>query len=171
MGNRADLIAAAKKKYEREQLVAQAKVKFAAENPPEADAATTAANVGRSALEGLTFGASEPVISGINAVTAQLWQAAQEAKDPVEFASKLADLDRLSKNYDVDVEARRKFEAENPTKSMVAETTGNFLPMVMSGGTGAAAKALPSAIDSTGVAARELLSKIPGVAEDRKSVV
>lgn len=169
MGNRADLIAAAKKKYEREQLVAQAKVKFAAENPPEADAATTAANVGRSALEGLTFGASEPVISGINAVTAQLWQAAQEAKDPVEFASKLADLDRLSKNYDVDVEARRKFEAENPTKSMVAETTGNFLPMVMSGGTGAAAKALPSAIDSTGVAARELLSKIPGVAELLKS--
>lgn len=163
MGNRADLIAAAKKKHEREQLVAAAKAKFASDNPPEADLATQAANVGRSALEGVTFGASEPVISGINAATTQLWQAAQESKDPAEFLSKLTDLERLGANYEADVQARRKFEAENPTTSMIAETTGAVAPMVMTGGVSAAAKAIPSAIDATGAGAQNLLSKIPGV--------
>ncbi len=164
MGNRADLIAAAKKKYDREQLVAAAKAKFAAENKP-ADLAEDSVNALRSGAEGLTFGASEPVISGVNAATTQLWQAARDAKDPAEFLSKLTDLENLGKNYDVDVNRRRQYEQENPTKTMLAETTGNVAPMLMTGPLAAGAKAAPAAIDAAGAGMKELLKKIPGFAK------
>ncbi len=159
------LIAEAKKKFERDQLVAEAHAKFDSEQKPASDPVEDVAQMGRSALEGVTLGISEPVVSGINAVTGSIYSAAQEAKDPLEFLDKVSEIDRLSSQYDADVEHRRKYEHDNPMKTMTAEMTGSVAPLLVSGPVGAAVKAGPAAIDAIGLGAKALISKYPVIAK------
>lgn len=90
----------------------------------------------RSALENVTLGASEPVYSGINAVTNTLYNAA--ANDG-ELSFK-----ELGRQYDQDVEQRRQLKAQLPMTDIVGQSLGAVAPV---GPANALAKASTQAVE------------------------
>ena len=124
---------------EAQQLEAQLAQKNRAqlEAAPPMDLGSQAAQALRSGVEGLTFGLSEPVMSGIMAAQQNLKHSAQQAEGVGDFASKAVDLDRLKAEYEADVARRRRFEAEHPTLAMTSEMTGALVPMAFTGGASA----------------------------------
>lgn len=102
----------------------------------------TATTAGRSYLEGMTLGLSEPVISGVNAGLGTLSDYALGFNDDKDF------LGKLKSNYRSDVDDRRRMKAENPYTDLGGQLTGGILPAVASLGSSAAASA-PSALRAT----------------------
>lgn len=84
--------------------------------------------VGRSLLEGVSAGLSEPVISGINAVLGNTEDAGRHAQDFQDFLSKSFDWDRVKSAYAADVERRKHLEAALPTTAMTSELIGAVVP-------------------------------------------
>lgn len=169
MGKKEDLIKEAK----RLELIQEAKALEAQQQAPEeSSAAEQVAGGARSALEGATLGASEPVMSGIMAAEQHIKTAAQEAKSPQEFYDLVTNMDRLKGQYAADVERRRQFKQENPRTSMYSEMSGAAIPAIFSGGESTAAKALGASgelINEVGTGARQLVQKIPGMASQLES--
>jgi predicted XRE-type DNA-binding protein len=96
----------------------------------------------RSALEGITLGASEPVISGINAFVGNLISAGFNAEDIGEFAKQAVSSEAIKQEYERDISRRRKLEAELPEVAIPSEIAGGVLGGLATGGAGTAAKAL-----------------------------
>jgi hypothetical protein len=109
----------------------------------------------RSGLEGLTLGASEPIISGINAVVGNLIDAGFDADTIGEFAKKAASSSAIEQQYQKDVERRRKLEAELPQVAIPSEIAGAVAPGFISGGAASVAAGLPK----LGMAAGEIAAK------------
>lgn len=81
----------------------------------------------RSALEGATFGVSEPILSGVNATIGNLIDAGFDAESLKDFFSKSIDTTRLQKEYASDVARRKGLEAELPEYAIPAEIAGAVL--------------------------------------------
>lgn len=96
---------------------------------------------GRSALEGMTLGASEPVISGINAVVGNLIDAGFDAESIGDFAKQAVSSEAIKQQYQRDIARRKKLEAELPGTAMAGEIAGGL----STGFLGAAPKALKAA--------------------------
>jgi hypothetical protein len=92
-----------------------------AEEPSMAEKIETAA---RSALEGATFGVSEPAISGINAVVGNLISAGFNAEDVGEFVKQAASGEAIKQEYQRDIARRKALEAEMPGLATAAEIGG-----------------------------------------------
>lgn len=82
---------------------------------------------GRSALEGMSLGASEPVISGINAVVGNLIDAGFDAESIGEFAKKAVSGEAIKQQYEKDIARRKSLEAALPGTAMTAEIAGGLL--------------------------------------------
>ena len=77
----------------------------------------SASESARSGLEAATLGASEPVISGMNAATDTL-----TGKNPIS-------LDELKKNYQADVERRRQYKKDAPVSDIGGQALGYLSPV------------------------------------------
>lgn len=126
----AALIAEAKKKWEREQLVQAAQQKWITENvpivPEELGIPAQIETGARSLLEGATIGISEPILSGINAVLQAAQAKAFEAPELGEAQIPFTDL--VSEEYQRDVERRRALESQLPGLATVSEIAGAIAP-------------------------------------------
>lgn len=135
MATREELIQQAQSKFQREQLVESAKAKWQSENipqaapePPMAEQVETAA---RSAFEGATFGISEPVISGVNAVIGNAISAGFDSESLKDFLSKSVDSARIQEEFKRDVERRRKLEQELPGIAAAGEIAGGVASLAL----------------------------------------
>jgi hypothetical protein len=95
---------------------------------------------GRSAVEGITGGLSEPVFSGINAVVGNLIDAGFDAESIGEFAKQAVSKEAIKQEYEKDISRRRRLEAELPEVALPAEIGGAVLGGLASGGLSAAGK-------------------------------
>lgn len=93
----------------------------------------------RSALEGATFGISEPAISGINAVVGNLISAGFNAEDVGDFFKKAASSEALKQEFQKDVERRKWLEEKLPEVALPAELAGAVASPVGRIGKGVAA--------------------------------
>lgn len=84
----------------------------------------------RSALEGATFGVSEPILSGVNATIGNLIDAGFDAESLKDFFSKSIDTTRLQKEYAADVARRKGLEAALPQVATGAEIAGALISPV-----------------------------------------
>jgi len=84
---------------------------------------------GRSLLEGVTAGVSEPAISGVNAVLGNLIDAGFDSENLKDFFSKSIDTAKIAKEYEKEVDRRSKLEAQLPGISMASEIGGAMLPI------------------------------------------
>jgi hypothetical protein len=98
-----------------------------AEEPSMAEKIETAA---RSALEGATFGVSEPAISGINAVVGNLISAGFNAEDVGEFVKQAASGEAIKQEYQRDIARRKALEAEMPDLRQL-QKSGELLPHLL----------------------------------------
>jgi hypothetical protein len=144
MATRQELIKQAESKFQRDQLVQAAQAKWQSENMPQAEPEPALSEqietAGRSVLEGMTFGASEPAISGVNAVIGNLISSGFDAEGLKDFFNKSVDSARIQAEFKRDVERRRKLEQELPGIAAASEIAGAVLPAFATGGTTAAAK-------------------------------
>jgi hypothetical protein len=131
MATRDQLIKQAEEKWNREQLVTQAEMKWAAENQPEPEfpAMEQVETAGRSMLEGMTLGASEPVISGINAVIGNLIESGFDAESLKDFFVKSVDANQIGKQYESDVARRKAMKEAMPGTAAAGEILGAFSPV------------------------------------------
>ena len=146
------LIDLAQQKFQKEQLISQAQEKWKAENlkqvQPEPIGAEKIETAARSALEGATFGVSEPVISGVNSVIGNLIDSGFEAEGLKDFFSKSIDSVRLKKEFEQDVARRRGLEAQLPKVSLASEIGGALVsPMGLGKGVATAGKAAVAGIE------------------------
>jgi|694.fasta_scaffold02291_23 hypothetical protein len=95
---------------------------------------------GRSAVEGITGGLSEPVFSGINAVVGNLIDAGFDAESIGEFAKQAVSKEAIKQEYEKDIARRRRLEAEMPEVALPAEIGGAVLGGLASGGLAAAGR-------------------------------
>jgi hypothetical protein len=125
MPTRDELIEAAQKKYQREQLIAQAQSKWESENAPQddQDIAGTAETAARGLFSGVTAGLSEPVISGANAGIQSLLDAVRE-RDLGELSPS-----KIGEEYSSDVARRRSLQEQHPIADVGGEIAGAFSPV------------------------------------------
>lgn len=130
----------------------------------------------RSALEGITGGASEPVISTINAMVGGLIDAGFDAESATDFVKRAVQSvspgaeGQLKKAYEADVARRRQLEAAAPEVALPAEIGGAVLgglamPLAAPAQAGVAAKALtaiPRAAEAAGALAAQAVPKVLG---------
>jgi len=152
MPTRQELIDLAQQKFQREQLISQAQEKWKAENlkqvQPEPIGAEKIETAARSALEGATFGVSEPVISGVNSVIGNLIDSGFEAEGLKDFFSKSIDSVRLKKEFEQDVARRRGLEAQLPGVSLASEIGGALVtPMGLGKGVATVGKAAVAGVE------------------------
>lgn len=152
MPTRQELIALAQQKFQREQLISQAQEKWKAENlkqvQPEPIGAEKIETAARSALEGATFGVSEPVISGVNSVIGNLIDSGFEAEGLKDFFSKSIDSVRLKKEFEQDVARRRGLESQLPGVSLASEIGGALVsPMGLGKGVATVGKAAVAGVE------------------------
>jgi len=129
MATRDELIQQAQAKFQRDQLIEAAKKKWEAENipvaaPPLSEQIETGA---RSALEGMSFGVSEPLISGVNAAVGNLIDSGFEAESLKDFLSKSIDTERIKREFASDVARRKQLEKEMPITAAGGEIAGALL--------------------------------------------
>jgi len=150
MPSRDELIAAAKAKHEREQLLKAAQAKFASEQAPvEQDqgpgALEKAETAARGLFSGATAGVSEPAISGLNAIIQSSLDAIRE-RDIGELAP-----EKVKEEYSADVARRKGLQTELPMYDVAGEIGGSVLPV------GPAAKLAGMGAKALGGAARVVL--------------
>lgn len=147
MATREELIKQAEAKFNREQLIAQAEAKWAEENAPkpEVPLAQKIETAGRSALEGITLGASEPVIGGINAFISNAIEAGFDAETIGEFAKKAVSGEAIKQEYQKDIARRKALEAALPEVALPAEIAGGVLSGLATGGAATAARGAQAA--------------------------
>lgn len=156
MATKEELIKLANEKYERDQLIAQAEAKWAAENVPAELGPSGLEQIetaGRSLLEGVSAGFSEPVVSGVNAVLGNLIDSGFEAESLKDFLSKSIDTARIESEFKRDVERRKGLEKALPGTAIAAEVAGALAPI-----------SAPAKIAKGAGAALKGIEKIPLVA-------
>ena len=107
---------------------------------------------GRSVIEGVFAGASEPAISKINAVLGNLISSGYDADSLKDFFSKSVDAARIEKEYESDVERRRGLEKALPGYAISGEVVGAMAPF-----------GAPAKIAKAAAGAVKGLAKIPAV--------
>lgn len=132
-------------RLEAEESVDQA----AASGPGVAEKIETA---GRSVIEGVFAGASEPAISKINAVLGNLISSGYDADSLKDFFSKSVDAARIQKEYESDVERRKGLEKALPGYAISGEVFGAMAPF-----------GAPAKIGKAAAGAVKGLAKIPAV--------
>jgi hypothetical protein len=100
---------------------------------------------GRSALEGISLGASEPVIAGLNAVVSNLIDAGFDAETIGEFAKQAMSGEAIKQEYQKDIARRKGLEAKMPEIALPAEIAGGVLSGLASGGLATAARGAQAA--------------------------
>lgn len=83
----------------------------------------------RSGVSSATLGLSEPVVSGLNAAVGSLVSAGFDAENALDFIKKAADPERLKKEYQSDVEYRKKMQEEHPIADIGGSLAGAFSPV------------------------------------------
>jgi len=166
------------KEAKRLELIEEAKALEAAKSQPEASVGEKVVGAARSAVEGATFGVSEPVFSGLMAAEQHIKKAALESGSPQEFYDRVTNLDSLKAEYQADVDRRRQFESQNPGLSTTAEIAGAVAPALLTMGGSApasgvsvarAAAAPAEAMNLVGRGASSAVQAIPGMANLTKS--
>lgn len=142
------------KRLEMEEELARLEAEEAAEQsvaagPGVAEKIETA---GRSVIEGVFAGASEPAISKINAVLGNLISSGYDADSLKDFFSKSVDAARIEKEYESDVERRRGLEKALPGYAISGEVVGAMAPF-----------GAPAKIAKAAAGAVKGLAKIPAV--------
>lgn len=159
--DRAALIQAAQEKYERDQLIAQAQAKFAAENTPKpvTPVANQAETGIRSALSGATLGLTEPLISGANALVGQGIEAAfaPEGQGMAQLSP-----EALKSAYQSDIARRQELQAANPLVSAGGEMLGALSPVGPTSAAFRAGSELVSGIKAGGAIAGPLANIVRG---------
>lgn len=150
MADNSALIKAIKQRQEQSSASEDSTPSIMAPEPTEAQQVETA---GRSALEGMSFGVSEPAVSGINAVASNLIDAGFDSNSVNEFIKKATDSERLHEEYKKDIERRKELKSQMPGTAMTAEMFGALL----SPGN----KALEKIGEQVGKQAFRLTSKVP----------
>jgi len=98
----------------------------AEQGPSEFEQIETA---GRSLLEGVSAGVSEPIVSGVNAVLGNLIDSGFDADSLKDFFSKSIDATRIEKEFQRDVERRKGLETALPGTAIAAEVAGALSPV------------------------------------------
>jgi len=176
MATKEELIKQAESKFQRDQLVQAAQAKWQAENMPQAapepPLSEQIETAGRSVLEGMTFGVSEPAISGVNAVIGNLISSGFDAEGLKDFFNKSVDSARIQQEFKRDVERRRRLEKELPGISAASEISGALVnPVGGAIGKGivsAAGRVIAPAIQAAKVP--ELAAKVPAITKAVKGV-
>lgn len=119
------------KRLEMEEELAQLEAQEAqeqamAKSVPAAEQIETGV---RSALESATLGASEPAISGVNAVIGNLIDSGFDAEGLKDFLSKSIDTARIEKEYQKDILRRRELEVKAPVANIAGTVAGALLPV------------------------------------------
>lgn len=148
------LIEQARAKYRKEQLIAQAKQKWAQQNPMPASNAPSELpqqieTGARGFLEGATLGLSEPVLSGINAAIGTAMDAVID-KDAGQLS-----IENLKEEYSRDVARRRKLKEDFQGSDIAGQVVGAFSPGTI------AAKAATVGGKLAKAALPKVISKIP----------
>lgn len=129
MATREELIKQAEEKFQREQLIAAANAKWEQENQKAPDQTADKFETGaRSFVSGMTLGATEPVISGANAVIGNLIDSGFDAENIKDFLSKAVDSERVKKEYNKDIERRRGLMQEHSGIDIAANIAGSVAP-------------------------------------------
>jgi len=119
---------------------------------------------GRSALEGITLGLSEPAISGANAVLGNLINAGFDATDINDFIARATSGPGIEQEYTKEVARRKELEAKLPEIAIPAEIAGGVLSGLATGGAaqvGGLAKGLTAPIRGLEALAGAAAKKIP----------
>lgn len=150
---------------EREQLLAQAPSDSGSIAETAAEIAPMAETAIRNLAEGMSFGASEPILSSLNAATQNLIRAGENPKDVADFFANAFSPERISEAYQVDLERRRQLKREYPAASAF-EVLGAMLPQGLvakaAGALAGGAGKLTAAAAETELAKK--LSQLPGAA-------
>lgn len=112
------------------------------ELPADLTGAQTAETVARSALEGLTLGISEPVISGLKAAGQEVFDPQSALRQGHGLSAIGAD---IGSKYEADVAERRRLEEAAPITAGLSEAAGAIVPAIFTGGAGAAKGVLAGA--------------------------
>ncbi len=168
----AALVEAAEAKWEHDQLVKAAEAKWASENSKEnPDTSGAIETSARGYVEGMTLGASEPVISGANAIIGNLINAGYDADGIKDFLSKAVDSELIGKSYDNDVERRRELKKAHPYAQVGSEVVGAFASPANKV-LGAIGKTAGKAVEAIPYADKALKAKyVGGLARTAKSGV
>lgn len=165
MATREELIKQAQEKWERDQLIQEAQIKFAGGEPKEAQAETGVSlpekieTGARSYLEGLTpFGISEPLISNINAGISRLIEEGSSSKDIAEAVANVMSAEAFSAEKEKDIARRRELKAKLPEIATGAEIAGGISSIAIPAvGLGKAVSAIPTL-------AQKVAAKVPTAA-------
>jgi len=141
MGAREELIQQAEAKFRREQLIKAAEAKYAQSQPKQSQVGLIEPTETflRSAAEGLTLGASEPVVSSVKAGVQNLVDAGFEAKSAEEFVGKALSSESFEQNYQKDVDRRRFLKDQMPISDFTGTISSALIPLAP-GKVGAAVK-------------------------------
>lgn len=142
------------KRLEMEDELARLEAEEAADQAKSAGpgVAEKVETAGRSVLEGITAGASEPAISGVNAVLGNLIESGFDADSLKDFFSKSIDSSRISSEYQKDVARRKGLEKELPGYAIGGEVIGAMAPF-----------GVPAKIGKAAAGAVKGLAKVPAV--------
>lgn len=136
---------------------------FEAIEEPTVPMAEKIETAGRSALEGITLGASEPVVAGLNAVVSNLIDAGFDAETIGEFAKQAVSGEAIKQEYQKDIARRKGLEAKMPEIALPAEIAGGVLSGLATGGLATAARGAQAAkVLTAPVRAAEALAAAAG---------
>jgi hypothetical protein len=130
---------------------------------PKVPLAEKVETAGRSALEGITLGASEPIVAGINAVVGNLIEAGFDAETIGDFAKQAFSTEAIKQEYSKDIARRKGLEAKMPEVALPAEIAGGVLSGLATGGLATAARGAQAAkVLTAPVRAAEALAAAAG---------
>lgn len=149
-------------KIARIQKIERIKALEAQQAAPENDSVNTdgVETALRSGVEGLTFGLTEPLISGMNAAGQKVSDVLMQM--PAEARKSYSDY------YDQDVARRRKLKSENRAADIGGQVVGALAPAVLTFGESAPLSAeraltvLPEAVNAAGQSTGAAIRAIPG---------
>jgi hypothetical protein len=93
------------------------------------NALETYGTAARSGVSSAFLGTSEPVVSGLSAAVGSLISAGFDAEDALDFVKKATSPERFKKEYESDVEYRKRMQKEHPIADISGSLAGAFSPV------------------------------------------
>jgi len=93
------------------------------------NALETYGTAARSGVSSAFLGATEPVVSGLSAAVGSLISAGFDAEDALDFVKKATSPERFKKEYESDVEYRKRMQKEHPIADISGSLAGAFSPV------------------------------------------
>jgi len=93
------------------------------------NALETYGTAARSGVSSAFLGATEPVVSRLSAAVGSLISAGFDAEDALDFVKKATSPERFKKEYESDVEYRKRMQKEHPIADISGSLAGAFSPV------------------------------------------